>query len=248
MNAKIGWLFFLLAPVLLSAQEKEDFMGKWFCSSSELAFDEIRIQASHISEEKPLIFFYKGDKLWNRTQGSWNSENGVSMSARIQELGNTWSMRLELTEGGKKLQLYGKIRQANSRDRKSLKLLFTRQKIMVPGGIAKVPDKPKEPKIMQIVPIESDKPKPSQKASFGIRLSACKPCQQYVIHLNNDDYQKTTIPNKEGIGKFSQVPYGTYEIQVGWKGKMDRPDAPPYKKIKIIINKSYKKNYSVPLK
>lgn len=245
MKASLFSLLLLISATLLHAQDQVDYMGKWYTPSTKSPFNQIRIQASSISDEKPLILFYKDEQLWKRTLGSWNAENGLTLAAHVEENGDNWSMRISLDESGGQLQLYGKIRRTETGIRQSIKLLFSRNKILVPAALLEEKEKPQ---VMQIGEVELDKPKPSQKASFDIKLPSCKPCQQFVIHLQNEDYQKTAIPNNNGLGKFSQVPYGTYEISVGWKGKMDRPDSPPYKKIKVQIKKGHKKNYSVPLK
>lgn len=222
-------------------------MGKWYTPSTKTPFNHIRIQASSISDEKPMLLFYKDEQLWKRTLGSWNSENGLTLAAGVEDDGDNWSMRMSLDESGKQLQIYGKLRRSETGIRQSLKLLFNRNKVLLPAALLDEKEK-EEPQVMQIGEVELDKPKPPQKSSFDIKLPSCKPCQQYVIHLQNEDYQKTAIPDNNGLGKFSQVPFGNYEISVGWKGKMDRPDSPPYKKIKIQIKKGHKKNYSVPLK
>ncbi|MEM6801586.1 MAG: hypothetical protein AAF696_09280 [Bacteroidota bacterium] len=239
------FLLFTLSTYLLPAQLPADFMGKWELASGTAPFDEIRIQASSLSEEKPVVLFYKASKLWNRNLGSWNTDKGLALVISLDGKAEDWSMHMMLGGGMNQLKLAAKVRNNRSAKREKKQLLFKRNRLIIQAGPI---DKKPEPQVMQIGEIELDKPKTPQKASFGIRLYSCKPCQQYVIHLYNDNYQKTAIPNAEGLGKFSQIPYGRYEVSVGWKGKIDRPDAPPYKKLMIQINKSHKKNYSVPLK
>ena len=231
------YIFLSCLFLSLTLQAENPFLGKWDHDSGYDLFNKIEILSTRLAERQPIILFYNKGELLSRVGGELD-ENGV-LSCKFKSGNRDIAVRMALSEAADILKV--KIRMKNLRESAT----YTRESGS--SNYAGSPIREEAPKseptpmILNGSKIEPTKPKEMElaplKGTLRVQLEKCTNCKQYIVWLLGNGIQKPLQPEAGGQVKFSAIPFGTYTISVDWAGKVDRPDAPPYKERKVKLEK-----------
>lgn len=244
----LGSIFICFNMSTLIAQINSPFYGEWQHVKGNDLFKEINVLNASRSSTEPILVFHYGNEKNKRIGGEiFGYQDSLICDIEI----GTRLFKVLLQFRSEKLLLAKIIMSADKVDfQETFYAYYRKKKQRIPESISimqlnmdEIEESPKndaefikEVKIIRL------------KGKIEIDLENCKNCGQYSVLIKNEKYQKSGIPNKNGKVRFSEVPFGKYKITVHWKGKMDRPDRPPYKSKPVSINQSKLKKVSIPKK
>lgn len=239
------------------AQNVDWCLGEWASANKNNPLPHLSIRNHANGVDAELTLWSKcqdGDKLCKikttraKAIGSPNTPQVIAkayVDNKSKVYGMAFKPRKSSGKGPDYLMMDLVIQKGKSGQKTSSTFIYKKVKtapgLSIVGEIAELPQNnpPPKPKPIPSTTVGNsgsrDTPsRPSTKLSAGgmITLPNCKECNSLSLSISNPPKYVSiplSIKNGSGTGKIPALPPGSYDISVNWKGKMDRPDAPPYR-------------------